>query len=93
MHLSCLQEAVRIRHDNDTGRWVSPFRPAWGPGSDCFLCGDMRRGLGVFDAATGKEMARLVSEHMTAIPARVCVHPTLPVLAGGTCSGRINIWR
>ena len=34
---------VVVKHDMHTGRWVLPFRTAWTPAGDAFLCGSMRR--------------------------------------------------
>ena len=41
----------------------------------------------------GAKMVQLSSEHQTAISSRHCVHPTLPVLAAGTASGRMHVYR
>lgn len=30
---------LSIRHDNDTGRWVTPFRAVWSPSGDAILVG------------------------------------------------------
>lgn len=83
-----------MKHDNQTGRWVTPFRPTWGPASDSFVVGNFqKRGVDVFDAASGQHRALLNSPFLTAIPVRMCVHPSRPVLAAGTSSGRMHIWR
>lgn len=34
-----LEEAVSIEHDNNTGRWVIPFRASWAPTGDAIFCG------------------------------------------------------
>jgi hypothetical protein len=48
----------------------------------------------VYDAKHGGLVAKYAHpELMTAIPSRNCVHPTLPVLAAGTGSGRIHIYQ
>jgi hypothetical protein len=51
------------------------------------------RAVDVLDAATGRRLAALRCEGMTAIPARSCVHPALPALAAGTASGRAHVFR
>ena len=38
-----LNELVSMRHYNNTGRWVVPFRAVWGPASDTVICGSMKR--------------------------------------------------
>ena len=57
--------------------------------SDLQLCGVQ---IDVFDSE-GAQMVQLSSEHQTAISSRHCVHPTLSVLAAGTASGRMHIYR
>ena len=39
------------------------------------------------------KLAQLSSEFQTAISSRHCVHPTVPVLAAGTASGRMLVYR
>ena len=46
----------------------------------------------VFDDK-GDQLTQLSHELMTAIPPRVTVHQYLPVLAAGTGSGRMHIYR
>ena len=48
--------------------------------------------IDVFDSE-GAKMVQLSSEHQTAISSRHCVHPSLSVLAAGTASGRMHIYR
>lgn len=48
--------------------------------------------IDVFDNK-GVNMVQLSSEHQTAISSRHCVHPTLSVLAAGTASGRMHVYR
>ena len=92
-----LTRLTSCKHNNNTGRWVIPFRAIWAPpawGGDTVLVGGMSRTIDVFSAGSGKALASLRSpEHMTAIPSRVCAHPTLPVLCGATASGRVNVFR
>ena len=51
------------------------------------------RAVDVLDAATGRRLAALRCEAMTAIPARSCVHPALAALEAGTASGRAHVFR
>ena len=54
----------------------------------------MRREVEVFDANKGSLVAKYSDgERMTAIASRMAVHPTLNVIAAGTASGRIHIYR
>lgn len=48
--------------------------------------------IDVFDSE-GANLVQLSSEHQTAISSRHCVHPTLSVLAAGTASGRMHVYR
>jgi hypothetical protein len=92
LHLLLLQ--LVVKHNNNTGRWVVPFRPAWSPAGDALLVGDMKRGVALFDAAAGAQLGLLSAEPLTAIPSRLALHPAgLPVLAAATSSGRVHIWR
>lgn len=92
-----LTRLATCKHNNNTGRWVIPFRAIWAPpvwAGDTVLVGGMGRSVDVFSASSGKALASLKSpEHMTAIPSRVAAHPVLPVVAGATASGRVNLFR
>ena len=86
--------ALKIRHNNQTGRWVLPFRAVWTPAGDGVLVGSMKREVELFDASTGKLAVKLSDpERMTAIASRFAVHPTLDVICAGTASGRLHIYR
>ncbi|KAL4433964.1 hypothetical protein ABPG75_000405 [Micractinium tetrahymenae] len=89
-----LAQRLSIKHDNNTGRWVLPFRAVWTPAADGVIVGNMKRFVDIFDAQSGGMLAQLSSEHMTAIASRNAVHPAgLPVLASATNSGRIHVYR
>lgn len=86
--------AVVIKHNNQTGRWVLPFRAVWSAAGDGVLCGSMQRHVEIFDPASGKSFAKYSSpEHMTAIASRLACHPTLNYVAAGTASGRVHVYR
>jgi len=38
-----LAERVVIKHNNNTGRWISPLRAVWSPAGDAVICGNMGR--------------------------------------------------
>jgi hypothetical protein len=46
--------ATSIPHNNQTGRWVLPFRAVWAPGSDGVLVGSMKRAWDLFEPTSGK---------------------------------------
>ncbi|KAK9823208.1 hypothetical protein WJX72_001110 [[Myrmecia] bisecta] len=87
-----MSQSVRISHNNNTGRWVVPFRATWGPAADCLVVGNMKRTVDIF-SASGSQEAALSSEYMTAITSRNVFHPQLPILAAGSASGRMHIYR
>lgn len=95
-----MAQLLSVRHNNNTGRWVIPFRPAWW-GSDVLLVGDMRRGVAAFDASTGAPRALLSSDALTAIPSRLAAwrpgaggaEGGRAMLAAATSSGRVHIFR
>lgn len=90
-----VKPAVSIRHNNQTGRWVTSFRATWLPWSDepAFVVGNMGRQLDVFSAVDGRPLAALASSMLGTIPAVTVAHPTEPVIAGGVASGRCYLFR
>ncbi|KAI7843657.1 hypothetical protein COHA_002559 [Chlorella ohadii] len=88
-----MQQLLAVKHDNQTGRWVLPFRACWNAAGDGVIVGNMNRFVDIFDAGSGALAGQLSSPFMTAIPSRNAVHPRLPVLAAATNSGRIHIYR
>lgn len=89
-----LPQLLNVAHNNKTGQYILPFRAVWTPAADALVIGSMSdRAVDVLDAATGRRLAALRCEAMTAIPARSCVHPVLPALAAGTASGRAHVFR
>lgn len=85
---------VVVKHNNQTGRWVLPFRAVWSASGDGILCGSMQRHVEIFHPSTGKSLAKYQSaEHMTAIASRLACHRTLNYVAAGTASGRVHVYR
>eukprot|EP00128_Syssomonas_multiformis_P011425 Colp12_sorted_trinity150504_noHs@21034 len=83
-----------IKHDNETGRWITRFRVDWLPGSDGFMSGNMKRGVDIYGADKGEYVAFLSSEHLTAIPSLNAAHVRNGKLeiASATASGRVCVW-
>ncbi len=85
-----------IKHNNQTGRYLSTFMARWHPVKDWFVVGCMKqpRQIEVF-ANNGKGKyalrASMKGEYLTAVCSRNVFHPTLPVLAGGNSSGRVTV--
>lgn len=84
-----------VRHNNQTGRWVTILKPQWqkfpSGGLQKFVIGNMNRFVDVF-AANGEQLAQLDGEGITAVPAVAHFHPTMDWVAGGNASGKLTLW-
>ena len=84
-----------IRHNNQTGRWVTILRPQWQAtpqsGAQKFVIGNMNRFVDVY-AGTGEQLAQLGGDGVTAVPAVACFHDSKDWIAGGTASGKLALW-
>ncbi|XP_072479727.1 WD repeat-containing protein 76 isoform X2 [Notamacropus eugenii] len=96
---SCMSSKIplltSIRHNTNTGRWLTRFRAVWDPKQeDCFIVGSMARPrrIDVFH-----ESGELVHSFLDECLASVCsinvMHPTQNILAGGNCSGKIHVFK
>ncbi len=89
-----MEDTLIINHDNQTGRWVFPFRAVWTADSSSVIVGNMKRYLDVFDATTGKLTCQgSEPELMTAIPSRNCCSDDGQRIAAATASGRVHVYR
>jgi WD repeat-containing protein 76 len=84
-----------IKHNNQTGRWVTILKPQWQErpedGIQKFVIGNMNRFVDVF-SSDGEQLAQLSGEGITAVPAVAQFHPTKEWVAGGTASGKLCLW-
>ncbi|KAF6806555.1 WD domain-containing protein [Colletotrichum sojae] len=84
-----------IRHNNQTGRWVTILKPQWQKrpkdGIQKFVIGNMNRFVDVY-AANGEQLAQLGGDGISAVPAVAQFHPTMDWVAGGTASGKLCLW-
>lgn len=87
------QAEVRIKHNNQTGRWLLPFRAAWTPDAAGIIVGSLRREVEIFCSASGDARSRYSSELQTAVSSRHSVHPCTGSIAAATASGRVHIYR
>ncbi|KAJ1912900.1 hypothetical protein IWQ60_009450 [Tieghemiomyces parasiticus] len=91
-----LKERAVIRHNNQTGRWLTMFRAKWNPSADvppCIVVGNMKRYVDIFCGSTGELVTQLYdANRITAVPAVNEFHPTLPVIVAGNASGRMTVW-
>lgn len=89
-----------VRHDNQTGRWLSTFMARWHPGAfgdrELFVVGSMSkpRTIEVFDDR-GELLREIRGEALTAVASRCCFHPGADkiIAVGGNSSGRVTVAR
>ncbi|PYI21322.1 WD domain protein [Aspergillus japonicus CBS 114.51] len=90
-----LKPQTVVRHNCQTGRWVTILRPQWqqNPQSPIqrFCIGNMNRFVDVY-SASGDQLAQLGGEGITAVPAVAVFHRSKNWVAGGTASGKICLW-
>lgn len=91
-----MEPAHIIRHNNQTGRWVTILKPQWQKnpkdGIQRFTIGNMNRFVDVY-AADGSQLAQLGGEGISAVPAVAHFHPSMDWVAGGTASGKLCLWQ
>lgn len=84
-----------VRHNNQTGRWITTFKAFWDPKSTAehghVIVGDMNRGVDLIDGVTGVTH-NFTSEFLTAQPAVNAAHPTLDLIVSGNASGKLALW-
>ncbi|KAL7945033.1 WD40-repeat-containing domain protein [Trichoderma barbatum] len=91
-----MEPAHIIRHNNQTGRWVTILKPQWQKnpkdGVQKFTIGNMNRFVDVY-ASDGSQLAQLGGDGISAVPAVAHFHPTMDWVAGGTASGKLCLWQ
>ncbi|KAM0904397.1 hypothetical protein ACQ4PT_018034 [Festuca glaucescens] len=109
--LSSLEDTVRvfhgddfdsshiIKHNNQTGRWLSTFKAIWGWNDADLFIGNMKRAIDVISVSSSdtglsaSNSACLESEDMTAIPCRFSAHPyKVGHLACASSGGKVFLW-
>lgn len=90
-----MKPTATIRHNNQTGRWVTILKPQWQErpedGIDKFVIGNMNRFVDVY-SSDGEQLAQLSGEGITAVPAVAQFHPSRDWVAAGTASGKLCLW-
>ncbi|XP_030915530.1 WD repeat-containing protein 76, partial [Geospiza fortis] len=85
-----------IRHNNNTGRWLTRFRAIWDPKQEhCFLVGSMAqpRRIEVFQD-TGKLLHSFYNvDCLSSVCSINVVHPSQSILVGGNSSGRLHVFK
>lgn len=91
-----LEPAHVVKHNNQTGRWVTILKPQWQrhptDGIAKFAIGNMNRFVDIY-GADGEQLAQLDGEGITAVPAVAHLHPTQNWVVGGTASGKVCLWQ
>ncbi|KAJ6263765.1 hypothetical protein Dda_2336 [Drechslerella dactyloides] len=92
--VSELEPATSIRHNNQTGRWVTILRAQWQQspvGPQKFCIGNMNRFVDIY-SENGEQLAQLGGDLVTAVPAVAQFHPQQDWICGGTASGKVCLW-
>lgn len=91
-----MKPAQTVRHNNQTGRWVTILKPQWqkcpADGIQKFAIGNMNRFVDIF-ASDGSQLAQLDGDGISAVPAVAHFHPSKDWVAGGTASGKLCFWQ
>ncbi|KZV69504.1 WD40 repeat-like protein [Peniophora sp. CONT] len=88
--------ATRIKHNCQTGRWLTVLKAQWSANPDVyphFTVGNMDHSVNVY-SAKGELLAKLAdSTKITAVQAVTCSHPSVVErIATGNGSGRCVLW-
>ncbi|KAI8500590.1 WD repeat-containing protein 76 [Branchiostoma belcheri] len=84
-----------VRHNNQTGRWLTPFRAVWVPGrDDLFVSGSMKqpRQIELYSDQTSLLHTFTSPDYLTSICSINAFHPTQSVLAGANSSGKVHVF-
>ncbi|XP_066936595.1 WD repeat-containing protein 76-like [Clytia hemisphaerica] len=86
-----------LKHDNHTGRWLTPFRATWDPKTEnCFVIGSMGhpRKLDVYSCVgPGRlEWIPLRDDNFGTVGSVNAFHPTKNILISGNSSGKAHVW-
>ena len=68
-------------------------RAIWAFDDSHLVIGSMNRCIDILGTHPPHVESTLASDHCATVPARVAVHPLLPVIAAGNASGRVFIWK
>ncbi|KAG8440834.1 hypothetical protein GDO86_006535 [Hymenochirus boettgeri] len=87
---------LSLRHNNNTGRWLTRFRAVWDPKQDnCFVIGSMARPRQI---EVYHESGKLLhsfwdSEYLGSVCSINAFHPTRYLMVGGNSSGRLHVFQ
>ncbi|KAK6476968.1 WD repeat-containing protein 76-like isoform X1 [Huso huso] len=83
-----------IRHNNNTGRWLTKFRAVWNPTlEDCFVVGSMAqpRQIEMFHES-GSLLHTFRGDCLGSVCSINAFHPSRSVLVAGNSSGRLHVF-
>ena len=87
-----LEITKSIKHNNNTGRWLTTFMATWHPSQDVFVVGSMNkpRCIEVFDGK-GELLRAIQGDALASVMSRCAFHPSSEELTivGGNSSGRV----
>lgn len=91
------ENAIKINHNNQTGRWITLFKAIWDPKStvkeSVIAIGNMeQRGVDLYEGAKGEWLQCATGEWLTAQPAVNAFHTSLPIMVSGNASGKMVVW-
>jgi len=92
-----LTPQCRVRHNNQTGRWLTAFRSSWHPRLEgMFVMGSMERPRQIEMWGTERQSLDLVAtlrgDWLGSVCSLVEVHPSMDVVVGGNSSGRVHMF-
>uniref|UniRef100_A0A8D2LP69 WD repeat-containing protein 76 n=1 Tax=Varanus komodoensis TaxID=61221 RepID=A0A8D2LP69_VARKO len=97
---SCLSSLApiltTIRHNNNTGRWLTRFQTVWDPKrDDCFVVGSMSRPRQIQAFHATGELVHTFSsdDHLASVCSINAWHPSRYVVIGGNSSGRLHVFK
>jgi len=87
----------KVKHNNNTGRWLTPLRLTWHPTiTNILLSGSMNRPrqVEVWSTQAGKisMLAPLQGENLASVCSIVDIHPQTNLVVGGNSSGRLHVF-
>jgi WD40 repeat protein len=88
---------AQVKHNNHTGRWLTPFRASWHPARENLLAmGSMERPrrIELWSTEGGRlTMAgQLQGEELGSVASIVALHPSRDAIVGGNSSGRLHLF-
>lgn len=85
------ENVIRINHNNQTGKWISSFKPMWNETEDKFIIGNLNRGVEIFNE-NGECEEFLKHPELTTIPSLNMWKIGGDEIITGTASG-VYVWK